>query len=133
MSRGDAEFVADIQAAADKLAEIVQRGRQASDDDWMPRAAAARLLEIVGVAAGSLSTELRSRRPDLRLRDAKDMRNLVAHEYHRVHPQLLWEVISRDVPSLAASLSAEINAPTISPARRGDETPAQPRPGSSPD
>ena len=133
MSRGDAEFIADIQAAADKLAEIVQRGRQAFDDDWMPRAAAERLLEIVGVAAAGLSTELRSRRPDLPLRDAKDMRNLVAHEYHRVDPQLLWEVISRDVPSLAASLSTEIEASTLSPVRCGDDPPAQPRPASSPD
>ena len=61
MSRGNAEFITDIQAAVDKLSETVQRGRQAFDDDWMPRAAAERLLEIVGVAAGSLSTELRSR------------------------------------------------------------------------
>jgi uncharacterized protein with HEPN domain len=112
VSRGDAERIADIQAAAQKLAEIVQQGRSAFDEQWVLQVAAERLVEIVGEAASHLSDDLRNRRPDS-LRAAKDMRNLIAHEYHRVDPHLLWEAIASDIPRLADDLSSEDQRPGL--------------------
>ena len=125
MSRSDSDRIVDIQNAAARLAEIVQQGRETFDGDWILRAAAERLIEIIGIAADGLSEDLRQRRPDLPLREAKDMRNLIAHEYHRVDPQLLWEAIARDVPELSDSLGDEMS-PHASPYHPEQNAPSQP-------
>ena len=58
MSRADEERVADILDACAVLEEIVAQGRKAFDESRIPRGAAERQLEIIGVAAGGLSGEM---------------------------------------------------------------------------
>ena len=107
MSRSDDERVGDILLAASRLAEIVALGRRAFEEDWRTFSAAERQLEIIGVAADNLSNDITQNKPELPIQDAKDMRNLIAHQYHRSDPDVVWATISRDVPAFAAKLSEE--------------------------
>jgi uncharacterized protein with HEPN domain len=55
VSRSDEQRVADLLEAADELAAIVGRGREAFDSDPVLRRASERLLEIIGEAADGLA------------------------------------------------------------------------------
>ncbi len=115
MSRSDAERVADILAACAELDEIVAAGRAKFDRESVRRRAAERLIEIIGEAAGALSAEWVSAHPDLPIGKAKAMRNLLSHEYWRIHHDRLWDTIESAVPEFA-SLLAEIPQPRDAPA-----------------
>ena len=110
MSRTDAERIADILDACDLLAEIVAHGREAFIDDRILRSAAERQLEIIGVAADSLSEETTRRIPGTTVSKAKAMRNFLAHTYFRVDDNAVWKTIAEDVPELAALLVDEIGS-----------------------
>jgi len=105
VSRTDEQLVADILEACTKLAEIVSEGRSQFDTNWMVRSAAERQLEIIGTAANNLSEQVTLSKPELAIRQAKDMRNLISHEYFRVDPDTLWNTISTSVPVFARLLT----------------------------
>ena len=107
MSRTDKDRLEDILDASHKLAEIVERGRDEFDKDWVLRSAAERQLEIIGEAAGGLSEDLAERRPDWPIREAKAMRNLVSHEYFSVSHDRVWNTITTSVPEFASLIPNE--------------------------
>ena len=108
MSQRDNDFIEHILDAAGKLAEIVAAGRENFDASWLVRSAAERQLEIIGEAAGKLSEQLHERRPTLPIREARAMRNVIAHEYGDVDYDLLWHTMSASVPQFAASLGEDL-------------------------
>ena len=106
MSRSDDHRVADILAAADELALIVQKGRREFDADAILRRAAERLLEIIGEAANLLSPETIDRFPAVPWKDITRLRIVLAHHYHRVDPDQVWIIASANVPELVANLTS---------------------------
>ena len=50
MSRSDEERLGDIVEAARRLAEITSAGWESFSSDWMPRAAAERMMHVIGEA-----------------------------------------------------------------------------------
>lgn len=106
MTRRDEERIRDILGACRRLGEIAARGRSAYDGDWMVRDAANYNLTVIGEALDSLSAEFIARNPDLPVRQAKSLRNKLAHEYFVADPDILWDTINQDVPALAAKLAA---------------------------
>ena len=105
MTRRDDERIHDILGACGRLAEIAVRGRSAYDGDWVIRDAASYNLAVIGEALDSLSDEFTARHSDLPVRQAKSLRNKLAHEYFVADPDILWDTITRDVPALAAKLA----------------------------
>ena len=107
MSRTDKDRIADILDACSLLNEIVAQGREAFDGSRILRSAAERQLEIIGVAADSLSDETAHRIPGPTVSKAKAMRNFIAHAYFKVDDNAVWKTISEDVPGLVALLVEE--------------------------
>ncbi|MXW42537.1 MAG: DUF86 domain-containing protein [Acidimicrobiia bacterium] len=70
---------------------------------------AERLLEIIGEASGKLSVGFSARFPDLPLRQARDTRNFIAHQYDDIVYQIVWDTITIDIPDLAAQMRAAVN------------------------
>ena len=60
MTRSDDQRIADILEAADRIAIIVARGREAWDSDVSSELAVERLLEIIGEAARAMTEEGRA-------------------------------------------------------------------------
>lgn len=104
----DEERITEILEAAYELEVLVSRGRARYDADFEPRRTAERLIEIIGEAAGRLSADLRERRPDLPLREARAARNFLAHDYVSVDYDELWRIASTEVPALADELKNEL-------------------------
>jgi uncharacterized protein with HEPN domain len=105
VSRGDDQRVADILEAADELASVVAVGRQAFSASLLHRRAAERLLEVIGEASTALSDEFKVARPGVAWRDVGALRILLAHHYHRVDVDQVWQIAAVAVPDLARQLS----------------------------
>ena len=106
MTRKDEERIRDIVGACDRLAQIAARGRSAYDGDWVIKDAANYNPTVIGEALDRLSDDFVARHRDLPVRQAKSLRNKLAHEYFVADPDILWDTITRDVPALAAKLAA---------------------------
>ena len=63
-------------------------------------------LAVIGEAARHIPEDLQADYPEIPWRDISDMRNVVIHEYFGVDPEILWETIHNDLPSLQALLNS---------------------------
>ncbi|MYH72353.1 MAG: DUF86 domain-containing protein [Acidimicrobiia bacterium] len=106
VTRKDDERIQDILGACDRLAQIAARGRSEYDGDWVIRDAANYNLTVIGEALDRLSDDFVARHRDLPVRQAKSLRNKLAHEYFVADPDILWDTITQDVPALAAKIAA---------------------------
>ncbi|MGQ0716074.1 MAG: HepT-like ribonuclease domain-containing protein [Pseudonocardiales bacterium] len=104
--RGDAERVADMLEAAEKLEEQGSKGRSRFDQDEIVQLALVHLVQIIGEAASRVSDDLRERHPEIPWRHVVGMRNRVVHGYFEVDLDLLWDVVTLDIPKLRAQLAA---------------------------
>ena len=105
MSRSDDERVADIIDAAHELASVVQVGIGEFRTSILRLRATERLLEIIGEASGSLSDEFKQAHPGVAWREVTALRILLAHHYHRIDPDQVWEIATASVPDLVRQLN----------------------------
>ena len=68
-------------------------------EDRQLRYAIERALEIIGEATANVSEEVKAKDETLPWREMRGLRNIVAHEYHRVDPARVWRVVTEDIPS----------------------------------
>lgn len=69
-------------------------------------------IEIIGEAAGRVSSPTRSRVPAIPWQDVVDMRNHLIHAYHDVDLNVLWDTVTKDLPPLVSALEAVLRADT---------------------
>lgn len=105
MSRSDDERIADIVEAADQIAVVVARGRDAWEADRFAQLAVERLLEIIGESARAMTDEGRAQRAAVPGTDIIGLRTVLAHHYHRVDPSQVWTIASVDMPKVLIELS----------------------------
>jgi uncharacterized protein with HEPN domain len=72
--------------------------------DRMRQLAIERLLEIIGEAAKRVSPDLRDEHPEVPWRRAAGLRDFITHEYHRIDLQTIWDIVTRDLPDLIATV-----------------------------
>ena len=104
MSRTDGQRLADMLMAADEIASVIARGREAFDNDIVLRRAVERCREIVGEAAKAMSTATTQSRPEIPWSDMAKVRDRISHHYHRVDPAQLWNIAEVDIPAMAEQL-----------------------------
>lgn len=104
MTRGDEQRIGDILDAADELAMIRERGKEAFDNEVLLRRAAERLLEIIGEATHALTAATTDHHPEVPWRDIGRLRIVLAHHYHRVDADQVWTIIEHHVPVLVDAL-----------------------------
>lgn len=59
-----------------------------------------RNLEIIGEAAKNIPLELRDKYSDIPWRRIVGLRNVVIHDYFGVDLEIIWEIITKDLPGL---------------------------------
>jgi uncharacterized protein with HEPN domain len=77
----------------------------------VPRLAAERLFEILGMAAMRVSSEFRAAHSEIPLQSIIGLRNVIAHQYDDIIFDRLWEALTVDVPELIRLLEPLIPAP----------------------
>ncbi len=80
------------------------RSRADLDADEMLAMATIRAIEIIGEAAGTVSDELRERYPETPWDLIIGTRNRLAHGYIDIDLDIIWEIVTHDLPPLVRSL-----------------------------
>ena len=104
MSRSDDDRLEDIRTAVARCIsyrdhlESAEIGRMAYD-------AVLRNLAVVGEAVKSLPPELKDRHPDIPWSSIAGLRNVVVHEYFRVDPDLVRDIVDHQLARLLDDLA----------------------------
>lgn len=104
--RSDRERLLDIIEAIDRIAIYTQRGRADFESQELVQTWVIHHLEIMGEAAGRISTELRRAQPGVPWTKWVAMRNVLAHDYFGIDIERVWVTVERDLPVLRARLEA---------------------------
>lgn len=78
--------------------------RKDLDRDRKLNLALVRLLEVIGEAASRVSPGKRARHPGIPWPEIVSLRNRLIHGYDAVDFDILWEIITHDLPPLIAEL-----------------------------
>ena len=97
----DAALIIDIVQAADDALEFVRDLVEAEfQSSRLHQNAVIRALEVIGEAAGSLSSAFRDQHSGVPWRRITNMRNRLIHGYATVRFDLVWHVVHQELPLL---------------------------------
>ncbi len=108
--RRDPAFLEDMVLSADKIRDICAGGDlgtlMAND---VSQAAILHHLAVIGEAANQVSSDLRSRHPEIPWSRIVSQRNRVVHDYFGIDWTILWKTIREDLPRLRGHVSQILN------------------------
>ena len=116
MSRTPQERLADIQesaARALRAVDAMERARASGDDDEELMAFDALLyrLLVIGEAVKALPPELLDQEPKVPWREVARLRDLLAHHYHRVDPQIIRRTVDAPLQDLQVAAGRLLQRP----------------------
>lgn len=82
------------------------RFREDLDTDRVFELALTRLVEVVGEAAGRVAMDLQDSHPEIPWRHIVGTRNRLVHGYDAVDHDILWRIVSDELPELVEKLRA---------------------------
>ena len=91
-----------LDHAREALAMSQGKTRHDLDANRMLNLALVRLLEIMGEAANRVPAEVQTKYPQIPWQQVIGLRNRLIHGYDQVDFDILWQIMARDLPSLAA-------------------------------
>jgi len=101
----DAANLQDMLEAAREARDLVAETQaEAFLRDRVRMRALERMLELIGEAARRITPEFQAAHPHIEWRRIIGQRNLLAHEYGRIRPELLYRTAKDDTPRLIAVL-----------------------------
>jgi uncharacterized protein with HEPN domain len=80
------------------------KSRADLDADQILQFAIIRAVEVIGEAAGRVSTELREAHPEIPWHQIKGTRNRLSHGYDQVDLDILWTIVSQELQPLVERL-----------------------------
>ena len=94
----------------DHAREVVEFTREKTradlDSDRVLTLALTRLLEIIGEAAARVPVQEHSGHPDIPWPEIVGLRNRLIHGYDSVDSDILWQIVTKDIPELVDRLEA---------------------------
>jgi len=105
MPKDDAVYVGHMLDMARQARELVaSRTRADYDADVALRLALAHLVQNIGEAARRVSPQLQQVHPDIPWRNIVGIRHKVVHDYFYVDYDIIWDVVTSDLPGLVSKL-----------------------------
>lgn len=105
--RNDAQRLADVLAAADAIADHLERG--GLTDGLVFDAVRVRLIEI-GEAVKAIGPAVLAAEPDVPWQDVAGMRNHLAHRYFDTDHAIVAATVEHDLPPLVAAARRLLDA-----------------------
>lgn len=100
MWRDDAHLL-DMLLATRKVQEFTRDiAWERFEGDDLIQNAVMRQIQIIGEAARKVSPPYRQEHPDIPWNEIIGMRNRLIHEYFRIIPERVWDVVEKDIPEL---------------------------------
>ena len=114
MSPRDLVYVGHMLDMAKKaVGKTLGVSRSAYDADENLRLALIHLIQVIGEAARQVSREFTDGHQEIPWADIVGMRHKVVHGYLGVDEDIVWQVVTQDLPTLVAAL--ELLAPPTPP------------------
>lgn len=104
MTRSDDQRLEDLIETAAKLKTLVAKGKENFLNDFECQWAIERALHNIGEYCTHLSAEYKAQHPDVKWKEIVGMRTQLAHAYHQIDAQIVWNAASVSVPALVKSL-----------------------------
>jgi uncharacterized protein with HEPN domain len=104
-----------LDTAKKAVGKTQDLSREAYDADENLRLALTHLVQIIGEAGRKVSPEFCSGHPEIPWADIVGMRHKVVHDYLGIDEDIVWRVVTEDLPQLVAALD-----PLIPPAPRNE-------------
>lgn len=93
-----------LDAARKAIGHIEGRGRADLDKDELLALALVRLLEIIGEAAKGVPDHVRRNHPEIPWKAIAGMRDRLIHGYFDVDLDVVWAILTEDLPATVAKL-----------------------------
>lgn len=68
-----------------------------------------RNLQVIGEASKRIPDPIKTKYPSISWREIAGLRDILIHEYHGINYNILWDIITNEVPKLNANISKIIN------------------------
>jgi len=103
----DLSLIIDIRHSVALIATYIGGLTQADfEADPLRRDATAFRLLLIGEAANHLSSDLKSKLPDIDWRGMVSLRHRLAHDYGSANFSVLWAIAGQDIPALSDALAS---------------------------
>jgi uncharacterized protein with HEPN domain len=99
-----------LDHAREAVSMVRDKTRAELDTDRKLNLALVRLLEIIGEAAGRISKEDRDRYSNIPWAEIVGLRNRLIHGYDEVDFDILWQIVTTDLPPLIKNLENSLEA-----------------------
>lgn len=99
-----------LDHAREAVSMVRGKTRADLDTDRKLNLALVRLLEIIGEAAGRISKEDRDRYSNIPWAEIVCLRNRLIHGYDEVDFDILWQIVTTDLPPLIKHLEKSLEA-----------------------
>lgn len=96
-------------AAIEAISFTANRDLSDLYSDRMLTLAVVKDIEIIGEAASKISTECRTKYPQISWAEIIGMRNRLTHAYFEVDLDIIWEVVTHDLPILITEIEIIIS------------------------
>lgn len=105
MSKDDLVRLRHMLDSAIEAVELVQgKSRANLDTNRVLSLALVRLLEIVGEAASRVTDATRQQNPNIPWSQIVSLRHRLIHGYDTINMDILWKILTGDLPALIAQL-----------------------------
>jgi uncharacterized protein with HEPN domain len=95
-----------LDHAREAVAFVQGKARADLDTDRLLSLALVRLLEVIGEAASHVPKAERDRHPEIPWPQIVSLRNRLIHGYDSVDLDILWQIVTSDLPPLIVALEA---------------------------
>ncbi len=113
MSPRDSVYVGHMLDMARKaVAKTHGVTRDVYEQDENLRLALTHLVQVIGEAGRHVSRELCAEHPEIPWQEIVGMRHKVVHDYLGVDEDIVWQVVTEDLPPLIASLEKILKPPS---------------------
>jgi len=93
-----------LSHAQEALALVQGKTRSDLDSDRLLNLALVRLLEVIGEAANRIPKDKQEQYPQIPWPQIVSLRNRLIHGYDSVDFDILWQIVTQDLPPLVAAL-----------------------------
>ena len=101
MEHDDAIYVGHMLDMTRRAVKAIETKSRANyDEDDILRLVLTHLVQVIGEAARKVSPKFQGEHPEIAWRRIIGMRHRIVHDYMRVDEDILWQVVTKDLPEL---------------------------------